>query len=43
MEQVRVTPRRVLVYADGHLAGVSEAAAAPREPILARRLAREVS
>jgi putative spermidine/putrescine transport system ATP-binding protein len=43
LDQVRVTPRRVLVYADGHLAGVSEAATASREPIPARRLAREVS
>jgi putative spermidine/putrescine transport system ATP-binding protein len=42
-EQVRVTARRVLVYADGVLAGVSEAAPRPREPVSARRLAREVS
>jgi ABC-type Fe3+/spermidine/putrescine transport system ATPase subunit len=42
-EPVRVTARRVLVYADGQLAGVSEAASSAPAGVPARRLVREVS
>jgi putative spermidine/putrescine transport system ATP-binding protein len=41
MEQVRVRPRRMLVYADGQLAGVSELAT--QRSAVAGRLVREVS
>jgi putative spermidine/putrescine transport system ATP-binding protein len=35
-EQVRVQPRRVLVYADGQLAGVSDSAALASDPVSVR-------